>query len=1220
MIASRKYTRALIDCRDTSLVGGKGASLGRLIRAGFQVPGGFVVNTHGYRLAYTPQPEPGNEAEVPAEVAAEIRYRYEEMGGGPVAVRSSATAEDLAAASMAGQCETFLDINGEEAVIAAVQQCWASLHTERIRAYLAEHGIDHAAVAMAVVVQRLVPADVAGVLFTADPSGSGRKEMLIDANWGLGETVVGGHVQPDVLRLDAATGRVLSASIADKTVYIAAGGAGERPVEEARRRQPCLNSRDVHSLWQLGKQAEDFFSTPQDIEWAIREGKLYLLQSRPITTQREIEARQEVMSLTRARLRNEIAAGRGPWALHNLAETLPHPTALTWSVIQPFMTGAGGFGAMYRRAGFAPSPAIDREGFLELIAGRVYMDVTRSPEMFCEDFPFAYDLEQLLNDPDASQKPPSVPRGSFSTRMRASGLLGKAAAKVRELAENADTGFREKAVPRIEAWVERARGQELSALSHEELIALWQEREKQVLDVIGPETLLPSLICGMVWADLETFLHEDFWDEDADALVRLIAAGGKPDHTVVANAEMFEVARGTRSLESWLSRHGHRGPGEFDLASPRWREQRELLRDMADRLASGEPPLERFRRGSELAATEAAKLRSRLSPADAVEFDRRLELVHRFMPFREEGKDYLMLAYDTLRALALELGRRLDVGDGVFQLTRDEIFDALRVGFAPHHLIEQRQFTYRAEVRLALPRVIDANAIERLGEPAEIEMKAGAYKSLSISVGHAAGPARVLHEATEAGDFGTGYILVCPSTDPAWTPLFVNAAGLVLECGGALSHGAVVAREMGLPAVVLADATRIFRNGEQIEIDGNNGWVGRARPDAGAPAPVETVDANDTRIPRPLIPPPAGAKDRRAASWRNIALAMWTIYLLGFFLLPKAFVQEPTLALLDFLLWPLVTALGKPATVAIVAAVVGATTLLVQKLSTDNVQLLEAKRRAALLNEQAKALPADSPRRKAMTSLAASVNSRLLMARLVPICLLLGPMMMPFVWFRDRIDPTVPGAPAGSPVGIVATVDGEWTRPVRIEIPPGVALDETTAASRTLPPVRRTLEHLLALYRQPESKTEGPWELQVAPDVARMQTVASLKNYLDAGLPPQGITWTLRPAAGVGGRLPVSVETEGQAPLRLNVVLGNQYPPGELIASGAKGSPVKSLRVVYPGASQKPVFWQPLAGLGTDGDNGIVRWLAALDIGWLWLYLMTYLPVLFVLQTLLKVA
>jgi hypothetical protein len=205
-------------------------------------------------------------------------------------------------------------------------------------------------------------------------------------------------------------------------------------------------------------------------------------------------------------------------------------------------------------------------------------------------------------------------------------------------------------------------------------------------------------------------------------------------------------------------------------------------------------------------------------------------------------------------------------------------------------------------------------------------------------------------------------------------------------------------------------------------------------------------------------------------------------------------------------------------------------------------------------------------------------------------------------------------------VQIVATVDGEWNGPVRLEAPAGMTLDETTAAVRTLPPVRRTLEHLLTLYREPQSRADGPWELQVAPDIARLQTAANLKGYLDRGLPPQGMTWTLRPDAGEAGRFPVSVVTEGHAPVSVSVVLGNQYAPAAVVATGGAGSPVRELRVVYPNSSQKPVFWQPLAALGVDRGSAFVRGLANLDIGWLGIYLLTYLPVLFILQKLMKVA
>jgi phosphohistidine swiveling domain-containing protein len=1216
-MVSQRFTTALVDCRDANLIGGKAANLGALIRAGFPVPDGFVVDAHAYRLAHASVQ--ARVSVVPPEVAEEVRWRYQHMGRGLVAVRSSATVEDMPAASMAGQCETFLNIEGDDAVVGAVAQCWESLHAERTCAYLREHDIDPSLAAMAVVIQRLVPADAAGVLFTADPNG-GRQQMLIEANWGLGETVVGGRVQPDVLRLDATNGRVLSASIADKTVYLSAGIAEEQAVEETRRTQPCVTSRDVYNLWQLGRRAEQYFGAPQDIEWAISDSKLFLLQARPITTHVETEAAFQVVTRTRDTLRQNTAAGRGPWVLHSLAETLPHPTALTWSVIERFMSASGGWGEMYRRVGFQPSPALDRDGFLELIAGRVYMDASRAPEMFCSGFPFAYDVPTLVRDPEATQKPPSVPRGSISNRLKASKILSRASRTVESLSAHADTDFRGQTASEIDTWVRQSRERETNALSTEQLIAAWHDSERHVFDVVGPATFLPSLICGMVWADLEDFLREYFWDDSADALALAIAAGGEPDRTVLADAELFEVARGTRSLESWIAAHGHRGPEDFDLSSKRWREQPDQLRDLASRLATGEPPLERFRRACDVSAQQAADLRSRLDPAPAREFDRRLALVRRYMPFREEGKDYFMFAYDELRKLVVEMSRRLNVDEGVFHLTSDEICDALRVGFAPHHLIEERRLHWRAEIELTLPRVIDGPAIERIGEPVSIEMAAGACAGLSLSAGRASGAAQVLHSPTESGNVGTGYVLVCPSTDTAWTPLFVNAVGLVLERGGTLSHGAVVAREMGLPAVVISDATRRFRTGEQLDVDGNNGFVTPASARGHAPSAADApVDPSDTRIPAPLVPPPPSARDRRAALWRTIALGFWSAYVLAFFFLPKGAVHDPSMRLLDVVLWPAVRAWGSPAVVALVAFGVAAVTLVVQRLVTDNRALLEARRRAAILTEQAKSLPADSPRRDVIQRLTAPVSGRVAAARLIPVCLLLGPLMLPFAWFEDRVDPSTPYAAAGSAVQVVATVDGEWTGPIRINIPSDAVLDDTTPATRTLPPLRQTLEHLLVLYRQPAVNRDVPWELQVAPDISRMQMAGDLKRYLDRGVSPQGLTWTVRSPSD-DRRFPVSVVADGHSPLGLDVVLGNTYPPADVAATGPADSPIKELRVVYPGSLQRRAFWQPFATLGLESDSTLVNTLAGLDIGWLWLYLMVYVPALVLVRRLLHVA
>jgi rifampicin phosphotransferase len=1255
MTRSPRFTQELSECRNTLLVGGKAVNLGRLLRAGFPVPDGFAVTTRAWQerdgqdgtgAASTLSAESTRSMlSMPAPVVEEIRSAYRTLGSPVVAVRSSATAEDMALASMAGQYETFLDIQGEPALLDAIQRCWASLNTSRVQAYLREHAVDSARVAMAVVVQRLVPADVAGVLFTTSPHDGHRREMLLEASWGLGEMVVSGRVQPDVLRLEQGTGRVLEAAIADKQVYLAVGTSESSAVEESRRRQSCLRGRDVYRLWQLGKRVAEHFGCPQDIEWALGGGELYLLQSRPITTLGDIEAYDEILRTTQSHLRQEAMAGRGPWVLHNLAETLPHPTPLTWSIMTRFMSGSGGFGAMYRQAGFEPSPVVNRDGFLECIAGRIYMDAARVPEMLFEGFPFAYDLEELKRNPDASQSPPTQPRGSWGTRRKAGRRLTVVTAKLRALAAPLERDLREGLFQEIAAGAARAKAIDLGPLSADQLLRLWQDHESLTLDTFGPHLLMPGLIAAMAMGNLRTFLQETLWDEDADALAQLLSAGGVPDRTVVANAELHEVGKGNRPLETWLTEHGHRTAGEFDLAAPRWRERPTAVRHMADRLAAGEGPLERQRRNAEAVNQQLASLRGRFRGAQRRELDRFVSLVRRYITLREDSKDSLMLGYDLLRDLALEAGRRLEVGPDVFYLTRDELFEALHVGFAPYHLIELRKTAHRAESRLTLPRVIDVEAIDTLGEMQGAKPSADGYKALAVSSGQAQGPARILHSPTEAGDLGQGYILVCPSTDPSWTPLFVNAAGLVLECGGTLSHGAVVAREMGLPAVVLPGATKLFCEGQEIHVDGCRGWVdstpspgsltlamppaekrGHSTFSAGPGASVAEQaehgkvecplfcdgEGDDTFVPRDLIPPPVGRKDRKAARVSRGLAVVWTLYLIGFFVLPQRYVHQPTLRALDVVLWPVVRSLGKPAVVAVVAVGVALLTLLIQKLATDNRRLREAKRRATVLKRQAQSLPTDSPKRATLMRLAAPVQVRTLIAALVPVGILLGPMVLPFVWFRERVDPAAWNAPAGSAVQIVATVDSGWREPVRIEVPSAVALDDSTPPSRVLPPLRETLEHLLVLYRQSRDDPSLPWELTVAPDLGRQQTANDLQAYLDAGIRSQGITWQIRPPEGMGGRFSVAVTAGEHPPVSVPVVLGDEVPPGPCRVVGPAGSPVQELRVVYPKSKLEPVFWRPPAFLGGP--------VASIDLGWLWLYILVYLPALVIVRAVLKVA
>ncbi|MBA3938533.1 MAG: hypothetical protein H0X38_13825, partial [Planctomycetes bacterium] len=945
---------ALRDCHDAAVVGGKAVNLARLLNAGFAVPDGFVITTGAFAAALAG--EGGMPNRVPTELAERIGEHYRALGSPTVAVRSSATAEDLADASMAGQYETLLDIRGESAVVAAVAHCWRSIDTPRTRSYLASKGIPLSDVAMAVVVQRLVPADVAGVLFTANPRSGRSDELLIEASWGLGESVVSGRVQPDTLVVEAATGVVRHAVIADKATWIAAGAPGECAVSGERRRMPCLDVRQVDALRRLGERVERHFGSPQDLEWAFHAGELYLLQSRAITTLGVALATQQRCDAERAALAAALATGRGPWVRHNLSETLPQPTPLTWSVIRRFMSGDGGFGSLYREIGFVPSPTVCREGFLTLIAGRIHLDLALGPELFFAGYPYAYDVAALRANPDRAQEPPTIPQGTLGQRLSCARRLAAVDARIMTLAADEDRRLDGETIPAFAAWIACERDVDLTVLDAAALLACWQRREREVLERFAPRSLMPTVIAAALMARLRAFTGEHCWDDEPLAMADLLSAGGAADCTVRATAQLRDVATGRMTLADWLRDHGHRAPAEFDLATPRWHERPQQVLALAAHLAGGADPLDLHARRTAAAAGAASALRIRLGEAECREFDALLALVHRYLRWREDGKHWLMLGYEQLRLVALEAGRRLAVGDGIFMLNGEEFAQALSCGYAPLALIGQRRTQRAVEERLRLPAVITRDELPTLGQPAPSAALGGEQlEAFVISAGSCQGPARIVLDPQRAGDLGKGCILVCPSTDPSWTPLFVNAAGLVLERGGALSHGAVVARELGIPAVVLADATTLLRDGEPLLIDGDAGVLRRG---AELTAPSMSAATAPARPTRRQSPPPVGRRERTAAHWRNLLLACWGSAFAAIFWCPATLLYAPIIRGLDAVLWPLVPRIGLAGVVVVVAVVMAVLVMVVQRLTTDNRRLLVAKERAAALRAEALKLPA----------------------------------------------------------------------------------------------------------------------------------------------------------------------------------------------------------------------------------------------------------------------
>ncbi len=375
---------------DVDTVGGKGLSLGRMAGAGLPVPPGFCVTTAAYRRCHGQALSPHHE------LTQQIKHAYQQLGGGAVAVRSSATAEDGAATSFAGQQETILGVHGDAAVCDAVARCWASLHTERAVAYRRKQGVSDDGLAMAVVVQRLVDAEVAGVLFTRDPLDSDGKRMLVEASWGLGESVVSGRVTPDRFHLDRDTGALLEQHINAKTTMVT--GAGECAVPADKQNQPCLDAARLAELAELGRQVEAFYGAARDVEWAWAEGRFWLLQARPITVADAAE-RAKVRREEVAALAARAEPGGTVWSHFNLSEILPEPTPMTWAIVRSFMSGKGGFGLMYRDLGFDPDPRLDDEGIFDLVCGRPYCNLSREARMHYRQMPFDHSFRKLKKNP-----------------------------------------------------------------------------------------------------------------------------------------------------------------------------------------------------------------------------------------------------------------------------------------------------------------------------------------------------------------------------------------------------------------------------------------------------------------------------------------------------------------------------------------------------------------------------------------------------------------------------------------------------------------------------------------------------------------------------------------------------------------------------------------------------------------------------------------------------
>jgi phosphohistidine swiveling domain-containing protein len=779
---------------DYDQAGGKGYTLARLRRAGFPVPSGFIVTTDAYRAFATSNglvphvadtladDDPAaasariwadfEEAEMPPALAAAIRDAYLAFGEGEVAVRSSALAEDDEAASFAGQYETILGIVGCDALIAAVRRCWASLWSERALAYRGCLGFEGDEVAMAVVVQEMVPTAQAGVAFTLDPVSGRRGMVVVEAVAGKGDALVGGQAAPHR--------------------YVIPKGTDNRHAGD-----DLLTGEHLAAVVALAAAVEVWAGAPQDVEWALDEvGRLHLLQARPITA---LGPRGSVW-----------------WTRDNVGEVVPEPmTPLSWSVLEPLSNGA--FAEALHRLGVGE---VSSSRLFDRFYGRVYFNQTLFQEVIGRYYLSYSGWRGLL-------RLVRVFLHLFRLPREAARLI---------------TSVRTASTPRLDPAVEMLLSE----------VEVWRRRETMVMEIHHIAGVIGTLLCqtlekvvgrGATAALLvgSSGVRSAKTGEALTFLARQVATNETlrervlvtpPQQLAQLLAEMEAGRAVLAGLQCFLDEYGHRASQEFELAEPRWRDdpvpvlmalQAQVRVLGADGAGGG-----RAREGGR------PDMFPRLHPWTLLAREAR-----RFAALRENLKDAFVLTHDHMRRLYLALGEVmtcagvLGEATAVFFLTHEEIVE-WSIGWLSAEEAQTRAAARQGEWermwRRSAPFALEQKPSGRL-VPQERTLpswdgEAQVLQGVPVSPGTFAGHARVARTSAEAAALEPGEVLVASAVTPGWAPLLWAAGGLVTEIGGVLSHGAIIAREYDLPAVLnIADATRLIRTGQLVHIDGLQGVV-----------------------------------------------------------------------------------------------------------------------------------------------------------------------------------------------------------------------------------------------------------------------------------------------------------------------------------------------------------------------------------------------------------
>ncbi|MCH3963590.1 MAG: phosphoenolpyruvate synthase [Clostridium sp.] len=870
-----------IDKTRPALVGGKGANLGKLSRIdGIRVPEGFCVTTEAYREIIGNNREfnllldqlsilKADNVEGIGKISAKIRKVIEAIAipdaidneitrhlvrlgeKNAYAVRSSATAEDLPTASFAGQQDTYLNIIGKEAILRYISKCWASLFTERAVIYRIQNGFDHRKVYLSVVIQKMVFPEAAGIMFTADPITMNRKVISIDASFGLGEALVSGLVNADNYKVR--DGEIINKKISTKKLAIHGlkeGGTEEKKINAECQNKQTLTDEQILELEKTGRRIETYFGGPQDIEWCLYENKFFIVQSRPITTLYPIPDVQDG--------KNHVYMSMG------------HQQMMT-DVMKPL--GLSFFQLEFKEK----SEDNQNENTFIEAGGRLFIDISydiNSPlrrkivlTAMKKIDPLILDaIKNLMKRKNFMR---SLARGGKRYFNMGSGYFSWELLRyIIKISRSNDASVVKTLMLQNEASIRKLQ-KRIENLSGDKLFSSIEEEQKQLKKAMYDSESMAAVYAGVLalnWINknMEKWLGEK---NAADSLSK-----SAPNNvTSEMGLELLDVADVVRqypevleylehasdetffedlskleggsavskSIGAYLEKYGMRCPGEIDITRPRFSEKPTALVPMIlNNIKNFDPGAHKvlFEQGMLEAKRREQDLLKRLEQLPggkqkAKKTRKKISLLRNFIGYREYPK-YLMICHywvikqalmkEAVRLVQKEVIRQKE---DIYYLTFEELRQVVHTDQLDYSIIRSRKEECKTYEKLTPSRIMTSEGEALSGEYDTGSIPEGALAGIPASSGTIEGRARVVLRMEDAA-LEEGDILVTAFTDPSWTPVFVSIKGLVTEVGGMMTHGSVIAREYGLPAVVgVENATRLIKDGQKIRVNGTEGYI-----------------------------------------------------------------------------------------------------------------------------------------------------------------------------------------------------------------------------------------------------------------------------------------------------------------------------------------------------------------------------------------------------------